>query len=270
MTNRIIAVLIALILVCLSVPAFADGVLRVGMECGYAPYNWHQAAENAPYTARIADGSGYADGYDVQIAQRIAAYLGMELEIVKTEWDGLSMGVRNGAFDLIIAGMSPTESRKLTLDFSDPYYESQLVVVVRKDGPYANATSLDDLAGARIVGQLNTFHDTVIDQIPGVVHMTPMETFPNMIIAARFGSVDGYVAERPGAQADTTANPDLTYIEFAEGKGFVASEADTSIAVGMKKGSELLSQVNEALAQITLEEREALMEGAKARQPLAN
>ena len=68
--------------------------LRVGMECNYAPYNWTQsdASENA---VAIAAG-GYADGYDVRIAKIIADQLGMELEIVKTEWDGLTPALLSG------------------------------------------------------------------------------------------------------------------------------------------------------------------------------
>ena len=79
--------------------------------------------------------------------------------------------------------MSPTEERKASVDFSDPYYESDLVIVVKADGPYAEAKTLADFEGARITAQLNTFHDTVVDQIPGVKHMTAMETFPAMIVA---------------------------------------------------------------------------------------
>lgn len=267
MRNRLLCLCVALMLLCLSVPALGEGVLRVGMECGYAPYNWHQINETE-FTAPIADGSGYADGYDVQIARRIAEALDMELAVVKTEWDGLTMGVTSGALDMIIAGMSPTAERKMTIDFSDLYYQSELVVVVRKDGPYAGAQSLADLQGARIVGQLNTFHDTVIDQIPDVQHVTPMETFPAMIVALRVGAVDGYVAERPGAQADTMANPELTYIEFGEGLGFEASPDDTSIAVGVRKDSELLESINRVLAEISLEEREQMMLDAMLRQPL--
>lgn len=78
--------------------------LRVGMECNYAPYNWTQsdASENA---VAIAAG-GYADGYDVRIAKIIADKLGMDLEIVKTEWDGLTPALLSGNIDVIIAGMS--------------------------------------------------------------------------------------------------------------------------------------------------------------------
>ena len=271
MTRRIISALFALMLVLSCLPVHAEGTngtLKVGMECGYAPFNWMQPNETE-FTAPV-QGGGYADGYDVQIARQIADALNMDLLIVKTEWDGLAMAVQSGAIDAIIAGMSPTAQRRMTLDFTDHYYQSELVVVVRKDGAYANATKLADLSGAHIVAQLNTFHDTVVDQIPGVWHGMPMETFPAMIVALQAGAVDGYVAERPGAVADVTANPDLTFVAFEAGQGFVASEDDTAVAVGLKIGSPLLAQINEVLAGIDQATREQLMLEATARQPLNN
>ena len=265
--KRFLAVMLATLMLISCASAMAEGAFRVGMECNYAPYNWTQA-EPSEFSVPIEGGGGYADGYDVQIAKRIADGLGKELVIVKTEWDGLPMGVMSGAFDAIIAGMSPTEERKATLDFSDPYRTNKLVVVMKKDSPYASATTLAQLSGASITGQLNTFHYTVIDQIPGVNKAMAMETFPAMVVAVQSGAVDGYVAEEDGAQADTAANPDLTYVKFADGDGFVASEADTSIAVGLAKGSELLAPINEILAGIDDAMRDELMAGAKERQPL--
>ena len=138
--KKLLTVLLAVVMLTAAVSAFAEGTLRVGMECGYAPYNWQQVNETE-FTAVIADNNGYADGYDVQIAKRIAADLGMDLEIVKTDWDGLIPSLNSGNIDLIIAGMSPTAARKMTIDFTDYYYQSELVVVVRKDGKYADAKS---------------------------------------------------------------------------------------------------------------------------------
>ena len=262
--RRIIAVVIALMLV-MSV-ACAE-TLRVGMECNYAPFNWTQAedGENAVALA----GGGYADGYDVRIAQRVADYLGYELEVVKTEWDGLIMSLMSGDIDCIIAGMSPTEERLLTIDFSDPYYESDLVIVVQKDGAYANATSLADFAGAKITGQLNTFHYSVIDQIPDVDQQTAMDTFATMLVALGAGAIDGYVSERPGAESAVATNPNLTFVAFEDGMGFECDPADTTIAVGIAKGSELTAQVNAALATISEEERVQIMADALAAQPSA-
>lgn len=266
--KKLLALSLAVLMILSASLALAEGTFRVGMECNYAPFNWTQS-EPGEFTVPIEGGQGYADGYDVQIARQIAQGLGKELVIVKTEWDGLPLGVTSGVFDAIIAGMSPTQERKATLDFSDAYYTSDLVVVVRKDGPFAAAKTLAELSGAKITGQLNTFHYTVIDQIPGVNRLNAMDTFPAMIVALQSGVIDGYVAERPGAEADTAANPDLSYVLFDEGQGFEASEEDVSIAVGLQKGSPLTAQINEILAGIDQETRVQMMLDATDRQPLS-
>ena len=240
----------------------------VGLECNYAPYNWTQTDDSNGAVA-ISDGSGYCGGYDVQIAKQIAASMNKDLVIVKTEWDGLIPAVNSGKIDAVIAGMSPTEERKTSVDFSEPYYESELVIVVKADSEYANATSLEDFEGAKIVAQLNTFHDTVIDQIPNVQHQTAMETFPAMIVAVESGKVDGYVSELPGAVSAQASNPDLTYVEFSEGEGFEASEEDVAISIAVKKGSTLLADINTALEGISEDDRQSLMENAIVDQPVA-
>lgn len=265
--KKTVSLLLALLMILTLGSAVAEGTLRVGMECNYAPFNWTQAEANE-FTAPIEGGIGYADGYDVQIAKKIAEGLGKELVIVKTEWDGLPMGVDSGMFDAIIAGMSPTAERKTKLDFSEPYYSSELVVVLKKDSKFAGAKALADLAGANITAQLNTFHYTVIDQIPGVVKATAMESFPAMIVAVRSSFVDGYIAERPGAEADVMANPDLAYIVFEQGSGFTTSPEDVAIAVGLKKGSTLTAEINTILAGLDDATRLQMMLDATARQPL--
>ena len=264
--KRIAMMLAVLMLLSLTAFAAAD-TLKVGMECNYAPYNWTQS-EASDEAVAIAAG-GYADGYDVRIAKRIANELGMELEIVKTEWDGLVPSLMSGKIDCIIAGMSPTEERKVTIDFTEPYYESELCVVVRKDSAFAAATDLAGFTGAKITGQLNTFHYTVIDQIPDVKKMPAMETFPAMIVALTAGAIDGYISERPGAVSAMASNPSIGYVAFAEGQGFEASPEDVAIAVGVVKGSDLTEKINAILTNISREERSALMDAAVAAQPLS-
>lgn len=264
--KKIVMALALVLLLGVSAMAMAD-TLKVGMECNYAPYNWTQSEASEEAVAISA--GGYADGYDVRIAKRIASELGMELEIVKTEWDGLVPSLMSGKIDCIIAGMSPTEERKVTIDFTEPYYESELCVVVRKDSAYVNAASIQDFSGAKITGQLNTFHYTVIDQIDGVQKMPAMETFPAMIVALSAGAIDGYISERPGAVSAMASNPDIGYVAFAEGAGFEASAEDVAIAVGVMKGSELTEKINGVLAGITAEERSALMDAVVAAQPLS-
>ncbi len=244
------------------------GKIIVGMECAYAPYNWTTSTAGE-HTVPIANNQGaYADGYDVVIAKAIADGLGVELEIRAIEWGGLIAALEAGEIDLIIAGMSPTEERKLSIDFTDTYFDSELVMVVRKDGAYTSATSIQDFAGAKITGQLNTFHYGVIDQINGVIKGVALEDFGALIMALDGGSIDGYVCEKPGAESAVSANDKFTYIEFAEGEGFVCDPAESSISVGLRKGSNLTSEINRILASLD-SQKEAMMNAAIARQPVS-
>lgn len=260
-------------LVNVSMTAHADDQtpadqFRVGMEAGYAPFNWTQTTDaHGAVPISGEKGSAYAGGYDVQIAKKIADGLGKELVIVKTQWDGLAPALQSGTIDAVIAGMSPTAERREQIDFTDPYYESNLVVVVQKDGKFANAKSLADLTGAKITAQLNTFHYTVIDQIPEVQKEQAMKDFSSMRVALASGIIDGYVSERPEGVTATGANPDLKMIEFAEGQGFETNPEDVQVAVGMRKGDPDVQKVNEILATIPQSERTKLMDAAIEEQP---
>jgi len=269
-TKRILALVLTftMIFTLTACSKAEDKYFRVGMECDYAPFNWTQA-EASDTSVPIEGGVGFADGYDVQIAKQMADALGKELVVVKTEWDGLPMSLTSGSIDAIIAGMSPTEERKATIDFTDIYWASDMCIVVKKDGAYANATSLADFSGAKLTGQLNTSHYEVLDQITGVDKQAAMESFPQMIVALTSGSIDGYTCETPSALSATAANKDLTYIKFEKGKGFDIDVASVSCAIGLKKGSDITKKLNKALAKISEETRQQMMSDAVDRQPLS-
>ena len=116
-------------------PANPAGTLKVGMECAYEPYNWTELQSGMIGEVAIS-GEGkegqYANGYDVQIARYVAAKLNLKLEIYAMEWDSLLPAVQSGTIDAIVAGMSPTAERKEAIDFTDTYYESNLVVIIKK------------------------------------------------------------------------------------------------------------------------------------------
>lgn len=241
-----------------------EDTFRVVMEAGYAPFNWTQMTdENGG--VKLSGASEYAGGYDVEMAKRIADKLGKKLEIIKTEWDGLVPALVSGKADAIIAGMSPTEERKETIDFTDIYYTSHLVMVVSSNGKYKDATSIQDFQGAKITAQLNTFHYSVIDQIKDVSKETAMDNFPSMRVALESGVIDGYVTEKPEALSASNANKNFKMIEFKE--GFETSKEDTAIAVGVQKGSPLKDEINNILSEISEEERTEIMDEAIKNQP---
>jgi putative lysine transport system substrate-binding protein len=240
--------------------------LRVGMECNYAPFNW--STTEATDTSQPISDVDYCDGYDVVIAERLAAANDMDVQIVKLDWDNLILALQNNEIDAIIAGMTDTPDREEEVDFTSPYYESEEVMIVQADGAYVNATSIADFAGATIQGQMNTIYDEVIDQIPDVVHQPAAETFPAAIQALQAGVVDGVVSELPVADGVVSANPDLAIVRFAEGEGF---DADTTVSIAVRKEDDALQEALEtALAEISTEERNQLMEEAVERQPASN
>jgi putative lysine transport system substrate-binding protein len=243
-----------------------DNTFKVGLEAGYAPFNWTQN-DDSNGGVKIDGSAEYAGGYDVEIAKKVAEGLGKELVIVKTEWDGLVPALTSGKIDAIIAGMSPTAERKKTIDFSDNYYTSNLVMVVKKGSKYEGATSIQDFKGAKITAQLNTFHYSVIDQIEGVDKKTAMDNFPAMRVALESGMIDGYVSERPEGVSASAANDNYVMVEFED--GFKTSPDDTAIAVGLKKGSDLTDKINEILSGISEEERTSIMDNAIKNQPAA-
>lgn len=241
-----------------------DQEFRVGMECGYIPFNWTQI-DDSNGAVKIEGTSEYAGGYDVEIAKKIAEGLGKELVIVKTEWTGLLPALTSGTIDAIAAGMSPTADRKESIDFSDVYYNSDLVMVVQKGGAFENASSIQDFAGAKITAQLGTFHYTVIEQIDGVLLEPAMDDFTAMRVALETGIIDGYVSERPEGVSATTANKKLAMVEFSD--GFETSPEDTAIAVGIVYNSKYKDDINKIIAGISEEDRIRTMDEAIKNQP---
>lgn len=273
--KRILSIILAAVMLAVSLTALAScsnsvdaskdvenikkaGVLKVGMECAYAPYNWTQTnADNDAVKIKNAD--GYANGYDVQAARKIAASLGVELEIYAYKWDALIPAVESGTIDCVIAGMSPTAERKAVLDFSDNYYVSNLVIIVREDGAYANAQSLADFKGCSIGAQAATFHAEALKQIEDVKENI-LDDFTLLYTALTANTIDGYVAEEPTAYSICSEGSGLTFAPLANNStGFTCDEGDTAIAVGVRKGSDLAAAISEIVDGISDSERSELM-----------
>lgn len=245
--------------------AQADEYLRIGMEAAYAPFNWTQDdAKNG--AVKIEGTNQYANGYDVQIAKQVAKALGKKPLVVKTSWNGLIPALTSGKLDMIIAGMSPTAERKKEIAFSNSYYTSEPVVLVNKDGAYANAKTLKDFKGAKITSQQGVYLYNLISQLTGAKQETAMGDFAQMRQALESGVIDGYISERPEALTAESANSKFKMIQFK--KGFEVNEEDATIAIGMRKNDNRLEQVNAAIAKISAKDQVALMDKMIQNQPV--
>ena len=246
--------------------AFAPGsVLRVGMEAAYAPYNW-QATEESEFTIPIENVSGaFADGYDVQIAKMVAEGLEMDPVAVKLDWDGLIEALGQGQIDVIIAGMTATPERMEAIDFTEPYYVGTYGLMVQMGSQYENATSIQDFAGAAVLGQKDTLLDEVIDEIEGVNHLSPVPTVPDQVSNLLAGSCDAITFDVGNIASMTDAHPELVGIIFDEGKGF---SEEVPVNIGISKGQDdIVAKMNDILAGIDEEQRQQIWADAVERQP---
>ena len=244
-----------------------DGkTLRIGMEAAYAPYNW-QVESESDTTIPIENVSGaYADGYDVQIAKKIAEALGMEPVAVKMEFGSLVDSLVNGQIDIICAGMSVTPERAQSVDFTDSYIDDEVVMVVKKDSSFAGATKLSDFSGATVLGQKDTFYDDLIDEIPDVNHLTPVATVPLVVDGIENGTCDAITFSSMSLPNLLENYPDLVKVELADGEGFSDPSNPDNAAIA-KGNDEMVDKLNEIIAGISEDDRLSMWQDCMDRQP---
>ena len=252
--------------------AAADSnVLRVAMECGYAPYNWTQPTD-ANGAVPIADSNDYANGYDVMMAKYIAESLGKELQIVKLDWDSLVPAVQSGTVDCVIAGQSITSDRLQMVDFTSPYYYASIICLVNEGSKYESAQGVSDLAGATCTSQLGTvWYDVCLPQIPDANILPAQESAPAMLVALSSGRVDLVCTDMPTGQAALVAYPQMRLLDFSgSDDDFQVSQEEINIGISVRKGNtELLVAMNSVLETLTVDDFNRMMDEAISVQPLA-
>ena len=252
-----------------------DGVFTVGMECAYAPYNWTQMDDSNGAVPISNVPGAYANGYDVMIAQKIADANGWTLEIVSSAWDSLCPAVQAGTMDANIAGQSMTAERMKEVDMAGPYYYATIVVLTTKDSPYANATSIADLAGGTCTSQSGTiWYDSCLPQIENANLLAPADSAPAMIMQLQTGAVDYVCTDMPTALAAVAKDDNLVILNFSgtDGDFQFASEEElaenVNIGISVKQGNtELADAINSVLSTMTEDDFNALMDQAIAIQP---
>ena len=252
-----------------------DGVLTVGMECAYAPYNWTQT-DDSNGAVPIANANGfYANGYDVMIAKRICETYGWKLEVVSSAWDSLTPAVQSKTMDANIAGQSMTAERMQEVNMAGPYYYATIVCLTTKDSKFANAKSIADLAGGKCTAQSGTvWYDSCLPQIEGAELIAPAETAPAMLMQLQTKTVDFICTDMPTAMGAVAKDDNLVILNFSGTAGDFqfATEQERSenvnIGISVLKGNEeLTNAINTALSNLNEKHFNAIMDYAIAIQP---
>lgn len=247
-------------------PAPSKPVLVVGVECDYVPNSWEEI-EASESNIPIANHAGYyAEGYDVQIAKLVASQLDFVLEVRKIAWNDLLPSLESGDIDAIFSSMLDTEERRKIAAFSEPYEarKTEYAIIVHSEGNYTTAKTLKDFSSARIIGERGTKLDDVIEQIPGVLHLMPLDTVPKMMDFVIRGEADGAVIDTDSGHFYELTNKNLTLIEFHGDDGF--NLGFRGVCAGVRKGNtELLHKINVALTTIDYSERQKIMDSVNTR-----
>ena len=257
-----------------NIPGSNDNILTVGMECAYAPYNWTQMDDSNGAVPIVNNPGTYANGYDVQIAKKIAEAMGWGIEVMALEWGGLTPALEAGIIDVAIAGQSMTAERMAEVDMAGPYYYATIVCVARAGTAQASATAIAQLTGTCTSQSGTIWYDTCLPQISGAQLQAPAADAPAMIMALESGMVDFICTDLPTANGAVAKNSNLVVLNFSgtDGDFTFASEAEraenVNIGVSVKKGNSQLQDIlNTFLATMTVEQFNQLMEYAISIQP---
>ncbi len=244
-------------------------ILKVGFEGMTVPCNWTQDTD-IHGAVRIQGSKQFLCGFEIDYMKRLCELAGYKLEVYKFDWDGMLMAVATGKVDCAISMIVPTPERKLSIDFTIPYYYGEKVGLVQKNGVYASARSVADLRGARVTSMLNTlWYTEQINRLPNVEKLPALENVPTLVVALQSGKADMVLLDRPTAEAIVIANPDLGLLPFSGEGSFNLSKEETACAIALPKGNtELCKALESAMSKISKADVDKMVQEACLNQPL--
>lgn len=202
------------------------GVLTMATNAYFPPYEYYEGDQII--------------GIDADIAKAVADKLGLELKIEDMEFDSIIVAVQTGKVDMGLAGMTVTDERKQSVNFSDTYATGIQVVIVKED---SDITSIDDLEGKKIGVQMSTTGDIFASGDYGEENVEKYNKGADAVMALTNGKVDAVIIDNEPAKNFVAANAGLKILdtEYA---------VEDYAACINKENKELLDAVNGALAEL--------------------
>ena len=221
-----------------NVKLMQDGVLTIGMEIGYPPFEDFAEDGTTPI------------GYDVDFAKALGEKLGVTVNFVNTAWDGIFQGIGVN-YDCVISAVTITEERKASMLFSEPYINNYQAVVVTKDfaGKIASFLDLNNMA---IAVQKETTSDILMSDYVSTGSITATisanEKVTTCFTQLENGEVDAVVVDSTVADGYLASNPDKFVKVFQD-----ESEPEQFGVAMALDNTALQAAINEAIAQLTSE-----------------
>lgn len=228
--KKLIALLVALMMLGTAAAALAD-TITVAFNPEYPPFEY-------------VNGEEY-EGYDVDLIKAIADKAGFEIEFEAMDFDAVIAAVQTNPNTIGVSGISITEERQLSVDFSEGYINAGLIVVVKKDSGYATT---DDLKGKVIGVQMGTTSDFAAEEITGQENVAQYKTFLNAIMDLQGNKIDAVIVDKPVGMAILAQLADDT-LEIVD----MGLQADWYGIEVNKENPELLEKINAALKELEAE-----------------
>lgn len=194
-----------------------------------------------PYESVDAKNNGEIIGLDIDIAKYILGELGYELQIQSMDFSGLIAALQTGRVDFVMSGMSATEERKKSVDFSEPYYFARNTIISKAEFGYE---SLDDLSGKIVGAQLGSIQEAVANQVEGAAQVRKLNKVADLIQEINSNRIDAAIVEDAVALDMTNSNPGLV-MSFLP-----ADESDGGYAIAFPKGSPHVEEFNQVIAEM--------------------
>ena len=193
-----------------------------------------------PYESVDAKNNGEIIGLDIDIAKAITEKLGYELEISSTDFSGLIASLQTDRVHFVISGMSVTEERQQSVDFSDSYYTARNTIVSTMETGYA---TVEELSGKLIGAQLGSIQDQFAETIQGA-EVKKLNKIADLIQELNSGRINAAIVEDAVAFEMVASNPKLVM-------NFLPAEEDTNgYAIAFPKGSPYVKDFNAALTEM--------------------
>ena len=198
------------------------GVLKVGTSAEYSPYEFH----------KVVDGEDKIVGFDDFVVQEIAKDMGVKVEYEDMDFDGLLGALQADKVDIVLAGMTPDEKRKKSVDFSEIYYTNSNVCIVAK-GKEDTIKKSEDLKDLKVGVQKGTTQADYVTNTLGISDATQLKKIPDLMLELQNGKIDVIVTGKAVAEINVKK-----YDNIAIGNTTVGDEvAETSAAAIKKSGN---------------------------------